>query len=87
MTRLMELLKELGPRIKVVLTAALTWLFVIQAILLVAAEQIAPLIPAPWSDQVSAFLLTALSVVGVAILAIRRVSPVVPDERGLLPPS
>lgn len=85
LTRIAGFLKEVGERAKVVATALVTWLVVLVAALQVVIDEIAPLLPAPWDQKVTAWLLSAISVVSVAILIIRRVTQVPPEERGILP--
>lgn len=85
LTRIAGFLKEVGERAKVVATALVTWLVVLVAALQVVIDEIAPLLPAPWDQKVTSWLLSAISVVSVAILIIRRVTPVPPEERGILP--
>jgi hypothetical protein len=76
---------EFIARVKVVLSAAVTWLVVASSVVTVFADEIAPIIPAPWSERASAIAVTVLGVLAAAIAIIRRVSPVLPDERGILP--
>lgn len=83
----MDKLKNLGKRILVVLKAAPTWLTAASAVAVTFADEIAPLIPSPWSERVSAAALSVVSVLAAAIVVIRRVSPVPAAERGILPPT
>lgn len=79
-------LQTQGARLRVILTAAVTWLLVAQAALVAFADQIGPFLPTPWADRVNAFIVSAIAVVVAVIAVIRRVTPVLPDERGILPP-
>ena len=71
-------------RARVVATSVVTWLQVIAAVLVIAAEEIANAVP-EISDDVTTVVVRVVAVLGAAIAIIRRVSPVLPDERGLLP--
>lgn len=79
-------LQTQGARLRVILTAAVTWLLVAQATLVGFADQLGPFIPTPWADRVNAALISALAVIAAIITIIRRVTPVLPSERGILPP-
>lgn len=80
---MLEKLHALAAKAKVVLTAAVTWLVALEAALIVLADELAPLIPLPWADRVTAWLLIAIGVIGTAIAIVRRVTPVLPNERGI----
>lgn len=84
---LTQWIKDLGPRLRVILTAAVTWLLVAQAALVAFADQIGPLLPTPWADRINAFIISAVAVIVAVIAIIRRVTPVLPEERGILPPN
>ena len=85
MTDLFAQLEELWARAQVVLTAAVTWLVIAAAVITIIADELAKVLPAPWSDRISAWAITILGVLGAVITIIRRVTPVRPEERGLLP--
>lgn len=72
-------------RIKVVLTAAVTWLVLASTIVTILSEEIATVLPAGAATDVGAVALKVVAVLGAAVTIIRRVTPVLPDERGLLP--
>jgi hypothetical protein len=75
---------ELVSKAKVVAGAAVTWLVALSIVITSAAPEIAGLFPEASED----ILTWAARVVGwlaVAVTIARRVSPVAPDERGLLP--
>jgi hypothetical protein len=72
-------------RIKVLATAAVTWLLVASTIVTIASEEIAAVLPAGTATTVGAVALKVVAVIGAAVAIIRRVTPVLPDQRGLLP--
>lgn len=69
-------MNDLSERLKVLLSAAPTYLIIISGVLTALAEEL-PDAPR-WIVTVAAWLATA-------VLIIRRVTPVPPAERGLLP--
>lgn len=71
-------------RIKVVAAAAVTWLSVASAIVIILSEEIANVLPAGQAETVGAWALKAVAVIGAAVAIIRRVTPVLPEDRGLL---
>jgi hypothetical protein len=77
-------MKNLLARVRVVLTAAPTYLTAAATAIALAREEIAATFPtaaepiARWAVPVAAALLCAARI-------IRRVTPVLPEERGLLP--
>jgi len=70
-------------RAKTVARAAVTWLVLASTILTVAAEEIAKV--AGTDSPVVVLALRAVSWLGVAVMILRRVTPVLPDARGILP--
>lgn len=74
---------ETIARIKVVLSAAVTWITLAIAVLTIFSEEIAALLP-EGSEDISAFILKVVAWLGGAVTIIRRVSPVLPSERGIL---
>jgi len=74
----------LFERAKVLLKSALAWLTVIAAVLTYVLQQIKDVdgVP-PWLLK---SLTTVAGVVAIIIVQVRRVTPVSPDQRGLLPP-
>lgn len=77
-------LQLLAARARVVLTGFVTWLIVINTVLVQAAQVLADHAPAGWDTAVR-WVGMAAAVVGTAIAIIRRVTQVLPEERGLLP--
>lgn len=73
-------------RVRVLLGAAPTYLVAVGAVLTIIVGELAPYADVPaveWVIRVGGVLVT---VVGVATSIVRRVEPVIPAERGLLPP-
>ncbi len=71
-------------RIRTVLASAVSWLVALAAVLTIVAEELAGVAGLP--DAVGRAIATALVVIGVAVAIIRRVTPVLPGARGILPP-
>lgn len=63
-------------RLKVILTAAVTYLVLAATVLTIVSESL-PAAPGT--------IAKVLAWLGTAVLIIRRVTPVLPDERGVLP--
>jgi hypothetical protein len=70
-------------RIRTVLTAAVTWLVVLSTVLTIVMAELDEFAGIP--PGVIRGIGTALAVVGVVLAIIRRVTPVLPDARGLAP--
>jgi hypothetical protein len=77
-------MSDLLLRIQVLLGAAVTWFVALSTGLTAAAGSIAELAP-EGSEPVVAWLLRAAAWLVVAWQVVRRVSPVLPAARGLLP--
>lgn len=75
---------KLGPRLKVVFTAAVTWITFAITFLTVFSEELLGLLPETFQEDASTFIAQALVWLVGAISVIRRVTPVVPEERGVL---
>lgn len=71
-------------RIRTILGAAVTWLVTAAAILTILIGELGSIAGVP--AEVVQLLGTALVIVTAAITIIRRVTPVLPTARGLLPP-
>jgi len=82
----MDQINALLDRVKVVATAAVTYLTAAVVILSLVADQIVELLPNGDGQTVAAWLIRVVAVLSGAITIIRRVTPVVPQDRGLLPP-
>lgn len=74
-------------RLKVIATALPTWLAIVALAAPIAAEEIAPILPAPWADRVTAIALTVAAVATAVIQTIRRVQPVVQGTAPTPPPT
>lgn len=81
----MEKLKEFGQRVVVVLKAAPTYLVAISTAITIFSEEIAALLPETLDLTVAKYATIAVGFIGAVIAIIRRVTPVLPQERGLLP--
>lgn len=77
-------MKSFIARVKVVLTAAPTYLTAASAAVIIAREEIVELLPEAWQGNAVQVTVTALAWLTAAITIIRRVTPVLPDDRGLL---
>lgn len=77
-------MKSFLARVRVVLTAAPTYLLTASTVVVVLRDEIAGLFPAA-AEDVSRWSVTVLAVLAAAVRIIRRVAPVLPAERGLLP--
>lgn len=77
-------LQLFAARARVVLTGFVTWLVVLSVVLAQTAQVLAEHAPAGWDAGVR-WVGTIAAVVGSAIAIIRRVTQVLPEERGLLP--
>lgn len=71
-------------RAKVVFTAAPTYLIAASAIVVIVSSEAATVLPAGAATTVAAVSLKVVAVLTAAINVIRRVTPVLPSERGLL---
>lgn len=71
--------------LKVILTAAPTYLAIVVAVAPQVATWVAEVLPAPASERVVAVVLTFATVAAATLELIRRVTPVVKAQRGLLP--
>lgn len=70
-------------RLRTVLTAAPTYLAALAVIVGIVVDEVLAEWDVPWVATVGAIALTTLA---VASRIVRRVTPVLPSERGLLPP-
>lgn len=75
-------------RTRVVLTALPTYLVAAAVILTIVSEDVAqllPMVPAGTAETVARWLVAAAGSLTAAVSIIRRVTPVLPAERGILP--
>lgn len=77
---------KLLARLVVIARAVPTWCTIAALAAPIVAEEAATVLPAPWSDRVTAVALTVAGVAGAVVTVIRRVTPVLEHERGILPP-
>lgn len=82
---MIEKLKRLRDRIVVILKAAPTYLVLASTVLTVIADELAKILPTPWAERLTALVITVTAALAAAIAIIRRVTPVLPEERGILP--
>lgn len=73
-------------RIKVVATAAVTWITAVAVLLPLVAGDIAEVAPGQ-AETVTHVALVVAGWLGAAVSIIRRVTTVLPAERGVLPPA
>lgn len=74
-------------RIKVLAGAAVTWLTLAATVLTIASEEIGAVLPEGAADDITVWVVRAIAWIGAAVAIIRRVTPVLPEERGVLPVS
>lgn len=79
-------MEQVLARIRVFLKSAPTYLVAAGAVLTIVADEIAKAVPAGWQDNVVRIGGTAAAIIGAAVTIIRRVTPVLPEERGMLAP-
>jgi len=80
----MTAISDLLTRARVLATSALSWLTAISAVLVVLAQQLEGVAGVP--EWLTRTLASAIAVIGVIILQVRRVTPVDDADKGLLPP-
>lgn len=78
-------LTKLFAKAKVIATALPTWLAVVVLAAPIVAEEAASVLPSGWAERVTSVALTVVAVATAAINVIRRLTPVHPYERGILP--
>jgi hypothetical protein len=80
-------MSQIIDRVKVVLTALVTYLTAAAVIVSAAAPEIVKVLPDDWRGGFSEGVVRVLAAIVAAVAIIRRVTPVDAAERGLLPPS
>lgn len=83
--RLLEALQTFWRKALVVLKAAPTWLTLTAVILNILAEEIGGVLPAGSAELFGEWVIRIGAWLGAAVHLIRRLTPVLPDERGILP--
>ncbi|HEU5085679.1 MAG TPA: hypothetical protein VFU14_20225 [Acidimicrobiales bacterium] len=71
-------------RVRVVAASAVTWLVAAASAVTIVREEIVAAFPEA-AEPVAAVAVPLLAGLGAAVAIIRRVTPVVPSERGVLP--
>lgn len=79
-------MSKLIARIRVLLNAAPTYLAAAGVIIAVLADEVGKLAPTGWQDNAVQILGVLAGIVAAATAIVRRVTPVLPAERGLLVP-
>lgn len=82
--RSMSAFQKFIARAKVIFTAAPTYLVAASAIVIIVSSEAATVLPAGVATTVGAVALKIVAVLTAAINIIRRVTPVLPSERGIL---
>lgn len=72
-------------RVKVVLANLNTWLVAAIAVVGIFAEEITEVLPEDWRGSVAQAVTIVVAVLAAAVAIIRRVTPVISEQRGLLP--
>ena len=72
-------------RLKVILGSWVTYLTAASSVVVILADEIAKVLPAGYADDVGRWGLVAVAVIGAIVSIIRRVTPVIPEDRGILP--
>lgn len=70
-------------RLKVIASAAVTWLVALSVIVTAAAPQIGDLFPSS-ADDIATWAARVVAWIGVAVTIIRRVTPVSAEQRGVV---
>ncbi len=73
-------------RVRVFLKSAPTYLVAAGAVVTVLADELGKVFPNGWQDNATQIAGTLLGIIGAAVAIIRRVTPVLPEERGMLAP-
>ena len=79
-------MKNLLKRARVILTAAPTYLVAAGAVVAIVSDEISKVLPSGWQDNAAQITGAVLGVIGAATAIVRRGAPVLPHERGILPP-
>lgn len=79
-------MSKLVARVKVLLKAAPTYLVAAGAVVTIVADEVAKALPTGWQDNALQIGGAVVPVIAAATAIVRRVTPVVEHQRGLLPP-
>jgi len=74
-------------RARVIAGSAITLLTALAIGVTTFVNEVAAALPSGWQDNALAIGGTAVAWIGAAVAALRRVTPVAPEQRGVLPPS
>lgn len=77
-------MSKLLARIKVLLKAAPTYLAAAGVLVAILADEIGKLAPSGWQDNAVQILGSLAGIIAAATAIVRRVTPVLPKQRGLL---
>ena len=77
-------MSNLTAKIKVVATAFPTYLVIAAAVVPILSEELAKVLPSGAATVVGSLSLTVVGVLAAAISIIRRVTPVIKSDRGIL---
>lgn len=77
-------MKKLLARTRVLLTAAPTYLVAAYAVVSIVTEEISKVVPSGWQDNAVQIGGAIVGILGAALAIVRRVTPVLPAERGIL---
>ncbi len=80
------MLKRFWARLVVLARAVPTWATIAALAAPIVADEAARVLPAPWSERVTAVALSFAGVCTAIVTVVRRVTPVLEHERGILPP-
>lgn len=80
-------LDSIVAKAKAIATSLVTLAVGAQTLLTVFATDIANAVPGPYSDKVQAAVVTVVGWLGLAIAALRKLTPAPADQVGVLPPS
>lgn len=72
-------------RLKVILSEVTTYLVAAGAVVGIVADEVGQVLPAGWQDNAVQIGGAVVGVIGAAVAIIRRVTPVLPADRGILP--
>lgn len=79
-------MSKLLARVRVFLKSAPTYLVAAGAIVTIIVDEASKVLPHGWQDNAVQIGGTVAAIIGAAVTIIRRVTPVLPEERGLLAP-
>ena len=79
-------MKKFFARVRVVLKAAPTYLVLVSATATIVTDEVAKVLPSGWQDNALQIGGVIVSVLGAAVAIVRRVTPVLDSQKGLLGP-